>query len=167
MKERLIYDRFPARIILMRYIILTMFFGTGAVSIYIFNPPGLVIYVAYTFTVAGIIMGAACTRCDYYGSVCDLGTSVLVSKLFKQKPEKEKFTCIAQQSIPWLIPIILLPLAAGIYNIIAVVSIMNIVFLTGYLTAVLLFAVTSVKITCPRCKMYEKCPFAGNGVKAA
>jgi hypothetical protein len=161
MSNRKVYNRFPLRVIIIRQLILLLFLGSAFASLYFFSPLALITYLGYTGILIGVILKTACTRCDYYGSVCDLGASVIVTRLFKRKSDNGEFTCIAGKSIPWLIVLAAVPLVTGILNLAAGLSFKNVLLLSSYIIACILFAVTSLKVTCPHCMMLEKCPFAG------
>jgi len=109
-----------------------------------------------------------CPYCHYYGSrACPCGYGVLSKKIAPKKDEN-RFHSVFKRNISAIVPIWLLPLVAGIYNMFNVFSVRMLILAIIFIAdSYVILPWISRKYGCVNCPNKAECPWMGTGKKKA
>lgn len=158
-QEKCLYENFPLWIVVVRHLIMTSFILTGALVMYRFHIWAMIGYlVFYIFTVA-ILLSLVCRNCYYHGKRCDLAMGLLAGLLLKKGPGSESFRRNAPKTYPFLIILLLVPLAVGVFRALVNYSTNGLIWLLLYLLSFAAAVITTRYLSCPNCRMQGICSF--------
>ena len=161
MGEPTIYERFPARIVLLSNLLTVSIYGIGAFLMAGLGVWSLAAYVVYCCWIEVRLLRHSCVNCCYYGKTCAFGKGRLCALLFRQGAPQR----FAQSQISWsdLLPdfaVSLLPAIAAIVQLVMDFRWVTLVLLVALL--VLTFwgnAVVRGSFACPHCRQRQiGCP---------
>jgi len=161
MGERMTYENFPARIVLLANLLTFSIYGIGACLMAGLGIWSLIAYLAYCCWLEVRLLRHSCVNCCYYGQTCAFGKGRLCALLFRQgHPQR-----FARKQISWsdLLPDFAVSLLPAIAAVIQLVT--GFRWLTLALLAVLLAltfwgnAVVRGTFACPHCRQRQLgCP---------
>ncbi len=151
------YINFPVHIVVIRvFLALSMIF-TGLYLVYRFNLMAFGGYLFFILLSLFLFLKYGCSRCVYYGQLCDLSISKMVPLVFKKRNDPEAFTCFSHNSYPWITVFVLVPVLAGIANLIRDYQTIHLYLFIICGIEIGLVTITSFTLSCPRCRMNEVC----------
>jgi len=154
MGEPTVYDKFPARIVLLSNLLSVSIYAIGAYLMAGLGLWSLAAYILYCGWMEVRLLRHSCVNCSYYGKTCAFGKGRLCALLFRPGDPKR----FADWQISWsdLIPdfaVSLIPAAAAVVQLIT-----NFRWVTLVLLVVLLVltvqgnAVVRGHFACPHCR---------------
>jgi hypothetical protein len=119
MGEPTIYERFPARIVLLSNLLTFSIYGIGAYLMAGLGVWSLAAYLVYCGCMEIRLLRQGCVDCCYYGKMCAFGRGRLCALLFRQGDPQQ----FAQRQISWsdLLPdfaVSLLPAVAAVIQLV-------------------------------------------------
>ncbi|MEI6845628.1 MAG: hypothetical protein WCK36_01110 [Candidatus Firestonebacteria bacterium] len=138
------------------YIVMVL---TGAVIFYlVFNLLMALLFVAYGVLGTLWFIVFICPFCHYYGSgACPCGYGVLSAKLMKKNDDR-KFNLVFKRNVLAIVPLWLLPVAAGVYYLMHIFSLPIFLLVIFFiLDSCVLLPWVSRKYGCVDCPNKEEC----------
>lgn len=158
-KKKQSFINYPILFVLFRSTLLFSIFLIGTFLMRLHGIAALVVYLVFTFILVILTLFFICRHCYYQGKICDLGVSVISSICSKKEYSVEKFKCNGNKSIIWYVLLVLAPLLSGATILVDSFSLSTTFVLMIYIVLLLIFVFTTVKFSCPHCKMIDDCPF--------
>jgi|GEM_PF-2382009 len=157
--QQAVHHQFPWSVVLFRGLLALTF---TASSLKVMSGAGHAVFIVYitlmVFTFSAILF-FACRHCDYYGKRCDLGISLLVSRLFRQGSRHDLFEKTGRLAKWPMIILVMAPLSFGLIHAMDLASPREALpFLLSGLSLGLI-VMTSAYWRCPRCLKRDQCPF--------
>lgn len=155
------YENYPYSFVIGANIIQFAIYAVGAYLIYLLEPLGLILYLAYISILEIRLLKKSCVDCYYYGKRCAFGKGILCSLFFKKGNPKNFVE--KQFSFKDLIPdffVTIAPLVIGAYLLVKEFS--GIVLALMIILIVLGFPITGYlrgSLACKYCRQREiGCP---------
>jgi len=161
MGEPTVYDKFPARIVLLSNLLSVSIYVIGAYLMAGLGFWSLAAYIAYCGWMEVRLLRHSCVNCCYYGGTCAFGKGRLCALLFR-RGDPQRF---ARRQISWsdLIPdfaVSLLPAVAAVIQLVTGFRWVTLVLLVVLLVLTVWGnAVVRGSFTCPHCRQRQLgCP---------
>lgn len=119
MGEPAVYERFPARIVLLSNLLAVSIYGIGVCLMADLGVWSLAAYIIYCGWIEARLLRHSCVNCYYYGKRCAFGKGRLCALLFRQGDPQQ----FARSQISWsdLLPdfaVSLIPAAAALVQLV-------------------------------------------------
>ncbi len=150
-------ENYPKRIIIIRWLILSLAFALGVYILLELHFAVSILYIVYSLIALTLILPLSrCVSCFYYGKFCNTGWGKAGAYLFKRGDESkyvEHYNYAIFLHLLWLIPLLVALLQLLRKRDILALSIVAI-----YLVLLLVEKITLKRLGCARCHQRDFCP---------
>jgi len=150
-------ETYPSRVIIVRWIILTVAFILGVFILSQIKPALGIIYALYALYALTLILPLSrCVNCFYYGRACNTGWGKVAAYLYGKGDESryaEQYNYAVFLHLLWVVP-----LFASFFKLILEKSLFFLIVFLAYSLVLWIEKVGLKKLACRKCHQREFCP---------